>query len=101
MLAMLAQGQRTVGELAEPFDVSLAASSKHLQVLERAGLVEREVVGRRHTCHLRPARLAAVVDWTERCRATWDANFARLDAVLGELKAGTKSSARRPKGRKR
>ena len=86
MLALLVDGERSVGELAAPFDVSLAASSKHLKVLERAGLVRRRVVGRTHACSLNPEPLAEASDWTDACRAAWAANFARLDDVLDELK---------------
>src|SRR5690606_5002282 len=87
MLAMLADGDRTVGELAAPFAVSLAASSKHLKVLEQAQLIRRRVVGRTHSCHLDARPLEQVVDWTEGFRACWEANFQRLDGVLGELRA--------------
>ena len=87
MLAMLARGDRTVGELAAPFDVSLAASSKHVKVLEDAHLVVRRVEGRTHTCSLNPEPLRQVVDWTEAFRACWEPAFGRLDAVLDELKA--------------
>lgn len=87
MLAMLAEGERSVSELAEPFAVSLAASSKHLKVLERADLVHRRVVGRTHSCRLNAEPLQEVSAWTEEYRACWEANFERLDAVLDELKA--------------
>ncbi len=91
MLALLAKGERTVGELAAPFDVSLAASSKHVQVLERARLVRRRVVGRTHTCRLDPKPLKQALEWTESFRALWEPNFQRLDALLEELKgSGTK-----------
>lgn len=87
MLAILADGrEHTVGELAAPFDVSLNASSKHLAVLERARLVRRRVVGRKHACRLDAAPLERVADWAEELRAVWEANFARLDALLDELK---------------
>lgn len=90
MLALLVEGERSVGELAAPFDVSLAASSKHLKVLERAGLVRRRVVGRTHACSLNPGPLAEASDWTDACRAAWEANFARLDDVLDELQTPDK-----------
>ena len=97
MLRMLAEGERTVGELAEPFDVSLAASSKHLKVLEKAKLVRSRVDGRTHTVQLVAEPLEKVVDWTEECRATFEASFRRLDALLDEMKAaaGRRTSRRK------
>lgn len=99
MLRMLAEGERTVGELAEPFDCSLAASSKHLKVLEKARLVRRRVDGRTHTVQLVAQPLEKVVDWTEECRATFEASFARLDALLEEMKGA--SGRRKTKRAKR
>jgi DNA-binding transcriptional ArsR family regulator len=88
MLRMLADGrEHTVGELAAPFDVSLAACSKHLRVLETARLVSRRVVGRTHACRLEAAPLRLVADWTEEFRARWEASFARLDEVLEDMKS--------------
>lgn len=91
MLARLAKGEATVKELAEPFDMSLPAISKHLKVLERAGLIER---GRE--AQWRPARLQAeplrtVNDWIEQYRVHWEQRFDRLDAYLRELQAREKS----------
>lgn len=94
MLKLLAAGERTVGELAAPFDVSLAASSKHLKVLENAKLVERSVDGRVHTCRLNARALKLVVDWTEAFRPHWEATFARLDGVLDELKGTGKGKGK-------
>jgi DNA-binding transcriptional ArsR family regulator len=87
ILARLAAGEATVTELAEPFAISLPAVSKHLKVLERAGLVVR---GRAR--QWRPARLEAgplreVAEWTERYRRFWEESYDRLDAYLEELKA--------------
>jgi DNA-binding transcriptional ArsR family regulator len=87
MVALLAKGERTVGELAAPFDVSLAASSKHLRVLERAGLVRRRVEGRTHTCRLQAEPLRRVADWTAGFRRFWDESFDRLDAHLQDMKS--------------
>jgi DNA-binding transcriptional ArsR family regulator len=88
MLAMLSDGEeRTVGEIAAPFDVSLAASSKHLMVLEKARLIRRRVLGRTHVCRIEAAPLQQITDWTEGFRACWERNFARLDSVLEDLKA--------------
>ncbi len=92
MLATLADGvERSVGELAAPFDVSLAASSKHLKVLEAAGLIERRVVGRTHSVRIDASPLAEVADWTEAFRACWEPTFARLDGVLEEMKRHRKA----------
>jgi DNA-binding transcriptional ArsR family regulator len=87
MLQVLADGEEhTVGELAAPFDVSLAASSKHLIVLEKANLVRRRVVGRETACRLASEPLKLISDWTDAFRETWETNFAQLDAVLDEMK---------------
>lgn len=86
MLAMLADGEeRSIGELAEPFDVSLAASSKHVIVLEKAKLVKRRVVGRTHVCRISAEPLRRVSDWTEAFRPVWEHNFSKLDEVLGAM----------------
>lgn len=94
MLQVLAGGERTVSELAAPFKVSLAASSKHLQVLCNAGLVEQRVEGRTRACRLVASPLKLVVDWTEAFRRHWEPNLARLDAVLEDLKAAQPRSKR-------
>ena len=91
ILARLARGETTVMELAEPFDMSLPAISKHLKVLERAGLVER---GRE--AQWRPARLQAeplreVNDWVEQYRSHWEQSFDRLDEYLRQLQKREKS----------
>lgn len=91
MVALLARGDRTVGELAAPFNVSLPASSKHLRVLERAGLVRRRVVGRTHTCSLEAEPLRRVAEWTAEYRRFWDEGFDQLDSYLDELKAKEKT----------
>jgi DNA-binding transcriptional ArsR family regulator len=102
ILARLAAGERTVGELAEPFAVSLPAVSKHLRVLERAGLLVQEKDGRTRRCHLEPRPLEDASKWIERYRKFWEARFQRLDAVLEELKAQEKKRRRskRPGGRR-
>jgi DNA-binding transcriptional ArsR family regulator len=87
MLRRLAGRPRTVGELAEPFDMSLAAASKHVKVLERAGLIERRIRGRTHTCHLRAKRLADAQRWLRHYERFWN---ERLDALEAELR-GRKS----------
>lgn len=88
ILARLASGETSVSRLAEPFEMSLPAISRHLKVLEQAGLITR---GRE--AQWRPARLAAaplkeVADWVERYRRFWDRSFDRMDAYLAELQKG-------------
>ncbi|MBA2363280.1 MAG: winged helix-turn-helix transcriptional regulator [Chloroflexia bacterium] len=78
MLGRLTQGQLTVGELAQPLSMSLAAASKHVQVLERAGLIHRTVDGRRHVCRLESAPLASVSAWLRFYEHHWN---ERLDAL--------------------
>jgi DNA-binding transcriptional ArsR family regulator len=85
ILARLARGDASVMELAEPFDMSQPAVSKHLKMLERAGLVSRGRDAQRRPCRLEAKPLEVVHAWLERYRQSWDANFARLDAVLAEL----------------
>lgn len=80
MLGRLAEGELTVGELAEPLTMSLAAASKHIQVLERAGLVRRTVDGRRHVCRLDPVPLRSATQWLGFYERHWE---ERLDALEG------------------
>ena len=87
ILARLSKGDALVTELAEPFEISLAAVSKHVRVLERARLVRRRVVGRAHLCRIEGRPLADANKWLEGYRRIWERNFQRLDAVLEELKA--------------
>lgn len=87
ILARLAEGEASVLELAEPFDVSQPAISKHLKVLEGAGLISRGRDAQRRPCRLEPAPLAEASEWLERYRRFWEARFQRLDALLEELKA--------------
>ena len=82
LLGELAGGERTVGDLASPFDISLAAVSKHLKVLEGAGLVERRVQGRTTVCRLRPEPLAEVQDWVSVYERFWTTRLDRLQALL-------------------
>ena len=95
MVALLAGGERTVGELAAPFEVSLAASSKHLRVLEGAGLVHRRINGRTHSCRLEAEPLKLVAEWTAEYRQFWDESFERLDSYLDTLKAKEKKRGRK------
>ena len=87
ILARLAEGEATVNELAEPFAMSLPAVSKHLKVLERAGLISRGRNGQFRTCRLEPAALDAATDWVERNRQIWTDRFDKLSAHLRDLQA--------------
>ncbi|WP_201314792.1 metalloregulator ArsR/SmtB family transcription factor [Dyella sp. EPa41] len=82
MLRSLAAGDRNIGELAAPFDMSLAAASKHVKVLERAGLVRRAVRGRTHVCRLDPTPLAAADEWLRFYEQFWNRRLDALDALL-------------------
>lgn len=86
ILARLVEGEASVNELAEPFEMSQPAISKHLKVLERAGLISRGRDAQRRPCKIEMAPLTAATDWIEKYRAIWEANFGRLDALLEELK---------------
>ena len=90
ILARLATGEASVMELAAPFDMSQPAVSKHLKVLERAGLVSRGRDAQRRPRRLEPRALAEATGWLEAYRRLWEGNFERLDAVLEELKAAKK-----------
>jgi DNA-binding transcriptional ArsR family regulator len=82
ILARLAKGEASVGELAGPFSMSLPAISKHLRVLERAGLLERSVEGRTHRCRLQPRPLQDAVDWLAGYRVFWEDRFDALARYL-------------------
>jgi DNA-binding transcriptional ArsR family regulator len=90
ILARLAAGEASVAELAAPFDMSQPAVSKHLKVLERAGLVSRGRDAQRRPRRLEPKPLAEANEWLEKYREYWESSFAQLDAVLEELKARKK-----------
>jgi DNA-binding transcriptional ArsR family regulator len=94
IIARLVKGDASVNELAEPFAMSQPAISKHLKVLERAGLISRGRDAQRRPAHLEPKRLAEANAWLERYREFWEANYQRLDALLDELK--TEAKQRRP-----
>lgn len=83
MLRRLARGPAVVGELAEPFDMTLPAASKHLRVLERAGLVRRRIDGRVHHCSLDPRRLAEVRRWLDHYQRFWDETLDSLTRHVG------------------
>jgi DNA-binding transcriptional ArsR family regulator len=82
MLRRLADGERTVGELAAPHRMSLAAASKHIQTLERAGLVKRSVRGRVHYCRIDPQPLARADEWLRGYERLWDMRIERLAELL-------------------
>jgi DNA-binding transcriptional ArsR family regulator len=86
ILTRLAAGEATVSELAAPFAMSQPAVSKHLKVLERAGLVSRGRDAQRRPCRLEARPLKAAVDWLENYRSYWAESYQRLDALLDELK---------------
>jgi DNA-binding transcriptional ArsR family regulator len=88
ILVRLADGEATVNELAEPFSVTLPAISRHLKVLEGAGLIERNRSAQFRPSRLRPEPLARATDWMETCRVTWEARMDRLDAHLREIQKG-------------
>src|SRR5687768_9071928 len=97
ILARLAQGEASVLELAEPFDMSLPAISKHLKVLERAGLIARGRDAQRRPCRLQAAPLKEVADWTEHYRRFWEESFDRLEDYLQELQEAEKKPGRKKK----
>ena len=95
ILARLASGDASVTELAAPFDMSLPAISKHLKVLEHAGLIARSREAQWRPCRLEPAPLQDITDWVERHRRTWEKRLDRIDDYLRELQAKPKPAAKR------
>ncbi len=85
ILARLTQGQASVTELAAPFEISQPAVSRHLKVLEQAGLVVRDIDEQRRPARLRADNLAVAVDWLAEFRAFWGASFDQLDTLLAEM----------------
>jgi DNA-binding transcriptional ArsR family regulator len=98
ILARLATGDASVKELSEPFDMSGPAVSKHLRVLERAGLITRSRDAQRRPCRIEAKPLAEADAWLEHYRDVWEQSFQRLDALLEELKAKPKRKGRRTSG---
>lgn len=84
MLATLALGERSVGDLAAPFAMSFAGAAKHVGVLERAGLVERRKAGRRQLCRLKAERLAEADQWLRQWESFWTTSLDRLEAIIAE-----------------
>jgi len=95
MLRDLARQPRTVGELAAPFDISLAGASKHIQMLERAGLLQREVQGRVHTCRLDARPLHAGAEWIRHYERFWHQKLDVLEALL-KAEDAPRDAAKRP-----
>jgi DNA-binding transcriptional ArsR family regulator len=95
ILARLALGEASVNELAEPFAMSQPAISKHLKMLERAGLISRGRDAQRRPCRIEAQALEAAYLWIERYRQMWDLSFGRLDTLLEELQSTKKAPARR------
>ncbi|AEG08992.1 ArsR/SmtB family transcription factor [Sinorhizobium meliloti] len=91
IVARLAAGEATVNELAAPFEMSLPAVSKHLKVLERAGLISRGRNAQWRPCRLEAAPLKEIADWVERYRHFWEGSFDRLDSYLHKLQRNEKS----------
>jgi len=98
MLRELVDGERTVGELARPFAISLAAASKHIKALEGAGLIRREVRGRTHICTLEPGPLASASEWLSYYHRFWTDRLSILERLLREEGA---DKSRKPKGEER
>ncbi|MBW8838359.1 MAG: winged helix-turn-helix transcriptional regulator [Gemmatimonadetes bacterium] len=93
IVARLALGEATVMELAQPFDMSQPAISKHLKVLEIAGLISRSRDAQRRPCRLEPQVLADASGWLDHYRDVWERNFRRLDTLLDEMKRQEKKSS--------
>jgi DNA-binding transcriptional ArsR family regulator len=97
ILTRLASGEVSVMELAKPFKMSQPAISKHLRVLERAGLISRGRDAQRRPCRLEAKPLAEADEWLERYRQIWEGNFQRLDALLDELNTESKKPSKSKK----
>jgi DNA-binding transcriptional ArsR family regulator len=95
ILARLASGEANVTELAKPFDMSQPAVSKHLKVLERAGLISRGRDAQSRPCRLDASRLKEATEWMERYRRLWEESFDRLEVIVDELKKKEKAHARK------
>lgn len=98
ILVRLMQGEASVNELAAPFDISQPAISKHLKILERAGLVSRSTAGTRRPVRIEAAPMKQAVDWLETYRTFWEASYGRLDALLAELQTPVNTDT--PRNRK-
>jgi DNA-binding transcriptional ArsR family regulator len=101
ILARLASGDAAVNELAEPFDMSQPAISKHLKVLERAGLISRGQDAQRRPRRLEPRPLAEATKWLERYREFWEHSFGRLDTLLADIQGPARRGQKKGKGASR
>jgi DNA-binding transcriptional ArsR family regulator len=101
ILARLATGECSVTELAEPFDISMPAVSKHLRVLERAGLIGRGREAQWRPCRIEPAPLKEVAEWTERYRKIWEQHFDSLELYLQQMKSAAKKQEKKHGGKRR
>ena len=101
ILARLASGDATVMQLAEPFDMSQPAISKHLKILERARLISRGRDAQRRPCRLDAKPLEEATQWLENYRASWEASFQRLDALLEEMQAAATKTKQSTKAARR
>jgi DNA-binding transcriptional ArsR family regulator len=99
IVARLATGEASVSELARPFAMSQPAISKHLKVLEHAGLISRSREAQRRPCRLEPDLLAEASGWLDHYREIWEQNFARLDDLLEDMKAEERKKSARKKPR--
>jgi DNA-binding transcriptional ArsR family regulator len=100
ILVRLASGEASVKELAKPFAMSQPAVSKHLKVLERAGLITRGLDAQRRPRRIQGKRLGVATEWLQQFREFWDGSFRRLDDLLEEIKAAEKKKERRKRVRK-
>jgi DNA-binding transcriptional ArsR family regulator len=102
ILARLASGECSVSELAEPFEMSMPAVSKHLRVLEQAGLISKRIDAQKRPCRIEAAPLKEVAEWAERYRHIWEERLDRLDAYLQSLQKNSnkeKKHGRKPRGK--
>ena len=99
VLEQLARGDASITDLADRFEMTLTGMKKHVDVLEQAGLVTTEKVGRVRTCRIGPCRLEEEMEWIARYREVWDARFDALDLVVEALKRNTKKAARKKRSR--
>ena len=100
ILARLASGECSLTELVEPFEMTVPAVSKHLRVLERAGLVARRREAQRRPCRIEAGPLKEVVEWADRYRHIWEKRLDRLDIYLQQLQTKEKRHGRQPRSRK-
>ena len=100
ILARLTDGEATVNDLVRPFNISQPAISKHLKVLERAGLISTSLDKQKRPRRIEAAPMEEAVDWLEKYRELWEANYKGLDALLGVMKSETKTTKKKIGGKK-